>query len=66
MPDSTKLFLAAAAIGGVFGAASAVLYLRWRAAHRTATDRASTVLRQLADVADRMEQLLAHPAPAGP
>jgi hypothetical protein len=64
MSTSTKLLLAAAIVGGVCGVVGAALYVRWRAATRTTTDRASAVLRQLTDVADRMEQTLERAAPA--
>jgi len=63
MSTSTKLLLTAAIAGGVCGVVGAAFYVRWRATSRSLTERASTVVRQLADVADRMEQALGVPAP---
>jgi CHASE3 domain sensor protein len=58
MGTSTRLILAAAIVGGVCGIAGAAFYVRWRATSRSLTERTSAVLRQLTDVADRMEQAL--------
>ncbi len=63
MSTSTKLLLAATIVGGVCGIAGAVLYVRWRATSRSLTERASAVLRQLTDVADRMEYALGASSP---
>ena len=65
MSTMGKIILTAAIVGGAAGVVGAALYVRWRVAHRTLGERASSVLRQLSDVADRMERTLAG-APANP
>jgi len=62
MSTSTKLLLTAVIVGGVCGVAGAAFYVRWRATGRSLTERASTVVHQLSDVADRMERALGAPA----
>jgi hypothetical protein len=58
MSPSARLILSAAVVGGLCGAAGAALYIAWRASHRPAGERASVVLGQLEQVADRIEDSL--------